>query len=79
MDLMLGLFPEFNGNLVVDGVDIRGQEATWQRNTGYVPQSVVMIDDSIKRNVAFGIEDADIDDRLRSRELFSLGRARGGS
>jgi ABC-type bacteriocin/lantibiotic exporter with double-glycine peptidase domain len=61
MDLMLGLFPKFDGTLVVDGVDCRGREATWQRTIGYVPQSVVMIDDSIRRNVAFGIEDANID------------------
>ncbi len=76
MDLMLGLFPEFNGNLVVDGVDIRGREATWQRSIGYVPQSVVMIDDSIKRNVAFGIEDADIDDDAVTRAISLAGLER---
>jgi ABC-type bacteriocin/lantibiotic exporter with double-glycine peptidase domain len=76
MDLMLGLFSEFNGNLVVDGVDIRGREATWQRSIGYVPQSVVMIDDSIKRNVAFGIEDTDIDDDAVTRAISLAGLER---
>jgi ABC-type bacteriocin/lantibiotic exporter with double-glycine peptidase domain len=61
IDLVLGLFPEFDGSLIVDGRNCRGQEAMWQRTIGYVPQSVLMVDDSIKRNIAFGIEDADID------------------
>jgi ATP-binding cassette subfamily C protein len=76
MDLMLGLFPAFDGNLVVDGVDCQGREAEWQRNIGYVPQSVVMIDDSIKHNVAFGIETADIDAEAVSRAVSLAGLER---
>jgi ATP-binding cassette subfamily C protein len=73
MDLMLGLFPQFDGDLFVDGVNCRGREAEWQRTIGYVPQSVVMVDDSIKRNVAFGIEDADIDDDAVARAILLAG------
>jgi ABC-type bacteriocin/lantibiotic exporter with double-glycine peptidase domain len=73
MDLMLGLFPGFNGSLVVDGVDCRGREAEWQRTIGHVPQSVVMIDDSIKHNVAFGIATADIDDEAVNRAISLAG------
>jgi ABC-type bacteriocin/lantibiotic exporter with double-glycine peptidase domain len=73
MDLMLGLFPEFNGSLTVDGCDYRGREAMWQRTIGYVPQSVVIIDDSIKRNVAFGIEDAEIDADAVTRAIALAG------
>jgi ABC-type bacteriocin/lantibiotic exporter with double-glycine peptidase domain len=73
MDLMLGLFPEFDGKLAVDGVDCRGREAEWQRTIGYVPQSVVMVDDSIRRNVAFGIEDADIDADAVTRAITMAG------
>jgi ABC-type bacteriocin/lantibiotic exporter with double-glycine peptidase domain len=76
MDLMLGLFPQFNGALVVDGRDCRGQETMWQRTIGYVPQSVVMIDDSIKRNVAFGIEDAQIDADAVTRAISLAGLER---
>jgi len=76
MDLMLGLFPEFNGNLVVDGCDCRDRETTWQRTIGYVPQSVVMIDDSIKRNVAFGIKDAEIDADAVTRAIALAGLER---
>jgi ABC-type bacteriocin/lantibiotic exporter with double-glycine peptidase domain len=76
MDLMLGLFPQFDGDLVVDGVNCQGREAEWQRTIGYVPQSVAMVDDSIKRNVAFGIEDADIDDDAVTRAIFLAGLER---
>jgi ATP-binding cassette, subfamily B, bacterial PglK len=76
MDLMLGLFPEFDGTLVVDGRDCRGQEAMWQRTIGYVPQSVVMLDDSIKRNVAFGIEDTNIDAYAVTRAITLAGLER---
>jgi ABC-type bacteriocin/lantibiotic exporter with double-glycine peptidase domain len=73
MDLMLGLFPEFNGSLTVDGCDYRGREAMWQRTIGYVPQSVVILDDSIKRNVAFGIEDAETDADAVTRAIALAG------
>jgi ABC-type bacteriocin/lantibiotic exporter with double-glycine peptidase domain len=73
MDLVLGLFPEFDGSLMVDGRDCRGQETMWQRTIGYVPQSVLMVDDSIKRNVAFGIEDADIDPDAVARAISLAG------
>jgi ABC-type bacteriocin/lantibiotic exporter with double-glycine peptidase domain len=76
MDLLLGLFPEFDGNLIVDEVNCRGREAEWQRTIGYVPQSVVMVDDSLRRNVAFGIEDADIDADAVSRAIALAGLER---
>jgi ABC-type bacteriocin/lantibiotic exporter with double-glycine peptidase domain len=76
MDVLLGLFPGFDGDLVVDGVNCRGREAEWQRTIGYVPQSVVMVDDSIRRNVAFGIEDADIDADAVTRAITLAGLER---
>ena len=62
VDLVLGLLAPDEGRVTVDGVDIRGRERAWQRNVGYVPQDVYLTDDSIRRNVAFGIAEADIDD-----------------
>lgn len=76
MDLMLGLFPGFDGKLVVDGHDCRGQETLWQQSIGYVPQSVVMIDDTIRRNVAFGIEDAVIEPEAVARAISLAGLER---
>lgn len=76
MDVMLGLFPRFDGSLVVDGQDSRGRETMWQRSIGYVPQSVLMVDDSLKRNVAFGIDDADIDAAALQRAISLAGLER---
>jgi ATP-binding cassette subfamily C protein len=46
----------------VDGRDIRLSLRAWQRQIGYVPQTVYLIDDTIRRNIALGLEDAEIDE-----------------
>jgi ABC-type multidrug transport system fused ATPase/permease subunit len=55
----------------------------WQRNVGYVPQTVYLIDDSVRRNVAFGVPEEEIDDErvwqaLRAAQLDHLIRSRPG-
>lgn len=61
-DLILGLLPPSSGRIVVDGRDLQDNLAGWQRNIGYVPQTVHLIDDSVRRNVAFGVPNEEIDD-----------------
>ena len=61
IDLILGLFPEFCGQIAVDGCDIRDHLPAWRRRIGYIPQNLYLRDDTITRNVAFGIPDRDID------------------
>lgn len=61
-DLLLGLLEPTCGNISVDGRDIRENLASWQRLIGYIPQHIYLVDDSIRRNVAFGIADGEIDD-----------------
>jgi len=63
VDLILGLLDPTSGSVTVDGVDIRERLASWQRQIGYVPQSIYLMDDSIRRNIAFGIEDDAIDEQ----------------
>ena len=62
VDVMLGLLTPQSGSILVDGQDIRHHIHRWQANFGYVPQSVFILDESLRRNVAFGVPDADIDD-----------------
>ena len=51
----------------VDGVDLRRCAPAWQRLIGYVPQSVFLVDDTLRRNVALGVPDGDIDEsRVRT-------------
>lgn len=68
VDIILGLLEPERGGILVDGVDIRaGGVGRWQTAIGYVPQSIYLLDDTIRRNVALGVEDRDIDaDALRA-------------
>src|SRR5688572_8698846 len=63
LDLLLGLLTPTSGRITVDGRDIRGGVRSWQRRIGYVPQTTFLIDDSLRRNVAFGLADGEIDER----------------
>ena len=69
VDLMLGLFVPTAGRILVDGYDLQDHVVAWQRNIGYVPQDVYLMDDTVRRNVAFGLPDHEIDDDLVWRAL----------
>jgi ABC-type bacteriocin/lantibiotic exporter with double-glycine peptidase domain len=62
LDILLGLLTPASGDLLVDGVPINRQNVrNWQANIGYVPQQIMLLDDTIIRNIAFGIPDVEID------------------
>lgn len=63
-DMVLGLLPAQSGAIRMDGADIKTIPVTWSRTIGYVPQSVYLTDDTIRNNVAFGIERTRIDDNV---------------
>ena len=66
-DLLVGLLEPTEGRITVDGVDLRSCTAAWQRQLGYVPQTVSLLDDTLRRNVALGVPDGEIDEpRLRT-------------
>jgi len=69
IDVLLGLLPPSAGVVTVDGVDIQSNPRGWQAIIGYVPQSIYLVDGSIRRNVAFGVHDEDIDDSAVTRAL----------
>ena len=59
------LLPPTTGQVLIDGEPLAGRERAWQRQIGYVSQDVYLLDDSLRRNIAFGIPDGGIDeDRL---------------
>lgn len=62
VDLILGLLEPEDGRIKVDGVDIESNIRGWQQNIGYIPQQIFLLDDSIRRNIAFGIPDDEIDE-----------------
>lgn len=57
IDIILGLLPPVSGNINVDGNNISGNLRSWQNQIGYVPQTIYLTDDTIRRNVAFGVPD----------------------
>lgn len=61
LNVLLGLTSPTKGSVGVDGVDIAAAPRAWQRNIGCVPQDIFVLDDTIRRNVAFAIPDAQID------------------
>ena len=62
VDLILGLLAPDSGAILADGQAVHaGNLRAWQQQFGYVPQQIYLLDDSITRNIAFGIADADID------------------
>ena len=62
VDVILGLLRPDEGKVLVDGQDIHGREAAWQRRIGYIPQEIYLADASVRENIAFGIPGDLIDD-----------------
>jgi ATP-binding cassette subfamily C protein len=69
LDLILGLLSPTSGEVLVDGDPVEARLPGWLSTIGMVPQSVFLIDDTIRRNVAFGIQDRAIDDGRVSEAL----------
>jgi ABC-type bacteriocin/lantibiotic exporter with double-glycine peptidase domain len=67
VDILSGMLAPTNGELLVDGVEITPQNVrNWQKNISYVGQHIYLTESSIRQNIAFGLEDGDIDDgRIR--------------
>ena len=65
--LLLGLLQPTSGRILIDGVPLAGLERGWQRLIGYVPQDTYLLDDTLRRNVAFGVPDPLIDEQRVAR------------
>jgi ABC-type multidrug transport system fused ATPase/permease subunit len=61
-DVILGLLEPSAGRILVDGQDIALDLRGWQSQIGYVPQTIYLTDDTLRRNVALGLPDEAIDD-----------------
>jgi ATP-binding cassette, subfamily B, bacterial PglK len=62
VDILLGLLKPTSGQVRIDGNDIHQNLRGWQDQIGYVPQSIFLTDDTLRRNVAFGLPKEKIDD-----------------
>ena len=62
VDILLGLLRLQGGEILADGVEVRKHYHSWLKNIGYIPQSIFMVDSTIRKNVAFGYGDDEIND-----------------
>ncbi len=69
VDILLGLLQLQSGQILADGKEVREHYRSWLKNIGYIPQTIFMIDSTIRKNVAFGCADEDIDDEKVWRAL----------
>jgi len=60
--IILGLLDPTEGQIIVNNYDIKENYLAWQKKIGYISQDIYLLDASIKRNVAFGVLDKEIDD-----------------
>ena len=62
VDVMLGLLAPAEGRILADGVEVREHYKEWLKNIGYIPQTIFMLDSTIRKNVAFGVPDDEIEE-----------------
>ncbi len=70
INLILGLLEPNRGNISVDGKNLDKQNIkSWQKNIGYVPQSIFLCEGTLKENIAFGIDHKNIDNKLIEKAI----------
>ncbi|MEO1479370.1 MAG: ABC transporter ATP-binding protein, partial [Bacteroidota bacterium] len=73
VDLLLGLLRPQDGALVVDGQTVTDDLLpAWQKHCGYVPQNIVLIDDTVASNIAFGEAEVDMDAVIRAAKAANI-------
>ncbi len=79
VDLILGVLKPKEGRITVDGTDIAVSYRGWHEKIGYIPQTIYMLDDTIRNNIAFGqaetIDDALIWEALKQAQLDEFVRS----
>ncbi|MDZ7949483.1 ABC transporter ATP-binding protein [Nostoc sp. DedQUE09] len=71
VDVILGLLEATKGEILVDGISICKNIRAWQNIIGYIPQSVFLVDDTIEKNIAFGVPENEINYEKLKRAIHS--------
>lgn len=77
IDILLGVLEPQKGEILADGMDIEKNLGTWQKEIGYIPQVIYLSDDTIRNNIAFGVETDRIDEEaieaaLKQSQLYDF-------
>ncbi len=70
LNLIMGLLEVSSGKIIVDGQNIKNNLFNWRKKIGFVPQNIYLLDDTIKKNIAFGIDDKEINENNIQRSIF---------
>lgn len=68
-DLILGILEPQEGTIAIDGTDIRKCMSSWHESIGYIPQTIYLMDDTIRANIAFGIPQSEVDEEAIQKAL----------
>ena len=71
VDVILGLLTPNAGQVIVDNKDIQLNLRSWQDQVGYVPQFIYLTDDTLRRNVAFGLSNEQIDEKAVNKAIVA--------
>lgn len=82
-DIILGVLKPQSGHILADDIDIYDHLHAWHKIVGYIPQTIYLMDDTVRNNVAFGIDPKEIDDdrvweALREAQLEDFIKEQGG-
>ena len=77
IDIVLGLLKPTKGTVTADGQDIFSNIKGWRANISYIPQNIYLSDDTIRNNIAFGLNENEIDDKkvieaLKKAEIYDF-------
>ncbi len=73
IDVVTGLLKPKSGEIKLNNTEINLSQKNWYKKIGYVSQFIFLIDDSIKKNIAFGIEDNKINQNLMDKSINTAG------
>ncbi|MDE6914555.1 MAG: ABC transporter ATP-binding protein/permease, partial [Lachnospiraceae bacterium] len=68
-DVILGVLEPEGGSVLVDGKDIRENMDAWHASIGYIPQAIYLMDDTIRANIAFGVEKDEVNETMLWKAL----------
>lgn len=71
VDIILGLLTPQTGDITVDGISIYRDLRAWQNLIGYIPQSIFLLDETVEKNIAFGVPDHLIDHKRLEQAIIA--------
>jgi len=67
--IMLGLLEPQKGGVYFDNKNIKNELSLWQKQIGYIPQDIYLLDDTIKKNITFGLKEEEVDEKILLQTL----------